>query len=303
MLPPVASLPTARRATPWRIQAARRAGRVLLYLTLIAWSFVFAFPFYWLAITSLKDIESIIGEVEWFPEPILFENYVTMWNAHPVGLWIRNSFMITTLGVVAQTLVSLLVAYGFARFRWPGSRFLFFILLGTLIMPGHMLIIPQYVMFTTIGWIDQWWPLMVPNLFGSAFYIFLLRQFIMTLPRELDEAAYTDGANSLGVLFRVLAPNMRPAIATVVVFSFVSHWTDFFGPLIYLNSADKLTLQVGIYFFRGFYGGYGGDYDFPLDTVNLMMAISVLSTVPMVIFFFVAQKQFIRGIVLTGIKA
>ena len=293
-----------RNATPFRIRLVRILSRFLMYATLIAWSGVFIFPFYWLVSTSLKDIPSIIGQIEWFPDPVMWGNYAEMWSQHPVGLWIRNSLMITVFGVLAQVFVSLLVAYGFARFRWPGSRVQFFLLLGTLIMPGHMLIIPQYLMFNAIGWIDQWWPLMVPNLFGTAFYIFLLRQFIMTLPRELDEAAYTDGASSLGVLFRVLAPNMRPALATVAVFSFVGHWTDFFGPLIYLNSADKLTLPVGIYFFHGFGGGtYVGEFTQNVDTINLLMAISVVSVTPMIIFFFFAQKQFIRGSALTGIKA
>jgi ABC-type glycerol-3-phosphate transport system permease component len=187
---------------------------------------------------------------------------------------------------------STLIAYGFARFSFPGSRMLFILLLSSLMLPGHVTIIPRFLMFRDWQWLDTFWPLITPNFFGAALSVFLIRQFLMTLPRELDEAAEIDGASSWDILWRLLVPLSKPAIATVAVFTFIDAWNEFFEPFIYLSSPARLTLAVGIRWFRTQY-----EMQF-----QLMMAISVMAVMPIIIVFLFTQKFFIRGIALTGLK-
>ena len=185
-----------------------------------------------------------------------------------------------------------MVAYGFARFKFPGSRVLFFLLLSSLMLPGHVTIIPRFLMFRDWQWLDTFWPLITPNFFAAAFSVFLIRQFLMTLPREIDEAAEIDGATSWDILWRLLVPLSKPVIATVAVFTFIDSWNEFFEPFIYLSSPDRLTLAVGIRWFRTQYE----------TQFHLMMAISVVAVLPIIIAFLFTQKYFIRGIALTGLK-
>jgi ABC-type glycerol-3-phosphate transport system permease component len=185
----------------------------------------------------------------------------------------------------------MLAAYGFSRVRCPGRDRAFVFVLATM-MPYHVVLIPRYLLFRDLGWLNSLYPLIVPNLFGSAFYIFVLRQFFLSLPMELDEAAQIDGASMLTILTRIVAPLAKPALATVAVFSFINNWNDFVQPLIYLQSPDRLTLAVAI---RWFTGRQGTEF-------HLLMAISVLALLPVIVMFFLAQKQFIRGIALTGVK-
>jgi ABC-type glycerol-3-phosphate transport system permease component len=222
-----------------------------------------------------------------------WRNYPEAWTTMPFNRFLLNTLIITVLGIVGTVLSTSFVAYSFARLRWPGRDVLFVVVMATLMLPSQVTLIPQYVIYRTLGWIDTFLPLIVPAwLGGSAVYIFLLRQFFMTIPVELDEAARIDGASSFTVWTRVMLPLSKPILATVAVFSFVALWNDFMGPLIYLNSTKNLTLAVGLRVFQGTYGTY----------MHLLMAVATVALVPVVIIFFVAQKQFVRSIVLTGIK-
>jgi len=268
--------------------------QALVLLLLILGSAVYAFPFFWMLSTSLKPPANIyLDPPQWIPDPVVWMNYIDIFKVGPVWSWIFNSTLITAVSVVVRTLSSVLVAYGFARFNFPGIRVLFLLLLSSLMLPGHVTIIPRFLMFRDWHWLDTFWPLIVPNFFGAAFSVFLIRQFLMTLPRELDEAAEIDGANSWDILWKLLVPLSKPVIATVAVFTFIDQWNDFFEPFIFLSSPDKLTLAVGIRWFRTQY-----DTQF-----HLMMAISVVAVLPIIVAFLFTQKYFIRGIALTGLKS
>ena len=267
--------------------------RTLLYVLLIVGGLAYTFPILYMIRTSLiekGDLYAIPPIV--FPFPPAWDNYIDMWTNGPTAHWVKNSVIVTLISVVAETIVSTLVAYGFARCRFVGRDKVFLGVLATMMLPGAVTLIPRWLMFFHLGWIDTMWPLLVPRFFGTAFYIFILRQFFLSLPKELDEAAEIDGAGRLQVLFRLIVPLSVPAIATVGVFSFMNRWNDFLEPLIYLLHEENLTLAVGM---RFFINRHETEY-------ALLMAGGVLMTGPMIVAFFFAQKQFIRGIALTGIK-
>jgi multiple sugar transport system permease protein len=222
-----------------------------------------------------------------------WENFVQAWTSKPFTRFLFNTVFITVCCIVGQVLTSSLVAFGFSRLQWPGRNLLFMLVLATMMLPGEVTMIPTYLLFRRLGWIDTFLPLIVPSfLGGGAFSIFLFRQFFMTLPRELDEAARIDGCNSLGVYRHVLMPLCKPIVATIAVFAFVGHWNDFLNPLIYLNSSDKYTLAVGLRFFQGAYN----------TDLHLLMAASTLVLIPVLIVFFLGQKHFVKSIVLSGVK-
>ncbi|MGI8482902.1 MAG: carbohydrate ABC transporter permease [Thermomicrobiales bacterium] len=283
----------ARRVVLDRRTLLRVTRQVLIYLVLVAGGLLFVFPFYWLITTSIKSADMIMADPpQWIPHPLAFSNYSDLIAAAPVLDWIRNTVVVTALGTTFYTVSSVITAYGFARHPFPGSRILFFLVLATMMVPGHITIIPRFIMYRQLGWLDTLLPLIVPTLFGSAFYIFLLRQFLLTIPRELDEAAELDGANTLQILWDILLPLARPAIVTVALFAFIDLWSDFLEPFIYLSSPENLTLQVGLRWFSTQYG----------TQFHLLMAGSVLGMAPIIVVFFFAQKQFIQGITLTGLK-
>jgi ABC-type glycerol-3-phosphate transport system permease component len=272
---------------------ARVGARSLTYLVLVVGSVVYVIPFLWMVRTSLMPVENMfIYPPQLIPSPVRWLNYVEMWNTGPFLSWVRNSGIVTASTVVGETLTSILVAFGFARTRFPGRNKIFVFVLATLMIPYHVVLIPRYLLFRDLGWINTLYTLIVPELFGSAFSIFVLRQFFLTLPIELDEAAEIDGAGPLTILWRVIVPLSGPAVATVAIFSFINHWNDFVQPLIYLQTPEALTLAVGI---RWFTGQHGTEF-------HLLMAASVVALLPILVVFFFAQKQFIRGIALTGIK-
>jgi len=282
-----------RAEVPARRRLLGALRKVMVYGLLVGGGLVFAFPFYWLVTTSLKPVDMIMADPpQWFPNPIAFSNFAELMDTAPVLHWVRNTVVVTFLGTIFYTASSVLAAYGFARHPFPGSRVLFFVVLATMMMPGHITIIPRFILFRELGWLDTLLPLIVPTLFGSAFYIFLLRQFFLTIPRDLDEAAELDGANTLQILWDILLPLARPAVVTVALFAFIEQWSDFLEPFIYLSSPENLTLQVGLRWFSTQYG----------TQFHLMMAGSVLAMAPVVLLFFFAQKQFIQGITLTGLK-
>ena len=232
----------------------------------------------------------------WIPARPRWENYSGALAALPFGRYLFNTTVITA-SVLVLTLVSCtLVAYGFSRLRFPGRDLLFALCISTMMLPGQVTMIPLYMAYAKLGWVDSYLPLIVPSLFGSPFYIFLLRQFFLTIPREYDEAALLDGAGRLRIYWSIVLPLARPALATVALFCFIGTWNDFFGPLIYLNSPEKATLTLGLNMLKSQVMGSGS------VQWHILMAASVLVMLPNVIVFFIAQKQFIRGIQIGGLR-
>jgi multiple sugar transport system permease protein len=265
----------------------------LTYLLLIGGSILFVLPFYWMVRTSLMSVENIfLYPPQLIPDPVVWYNYVEMWQTGPFLHWLKNSAIVTLTTMVGETVTSMLVAFGFARTRFPGRDKLFVFVLASLMIPFYVVLVPRYILFRDLGWINTLYPLIVPELFGSAFSIFVLRQFFLTLPLDLDEAATVDGASLWTIFWRIIAPLSKPAIATVAVFSFINHWNDFVQPLIYLQTPESLTLAVGI---RWFSGRFATEF-------HLLMAVAVVALLPIILIFFFAQKQFIQGIALTGVK-
>jgi multiple sugar transport system permease protein len=271
--------------------------RALVYAALVVLAVMFVAPFLWSVSTSLKSTAEIYS----FPPTLLpsvpqWGNYARVLEQVPYGAWVRNSLVIVVMHTVGSVLTASLVAYSFARFDYPLKNAIFLVTLGTLMLPSQVTLIPQYILFHHLGWIDTSLPLWVPAWFGGgAFSIFLLRQFLMTLPRELDEAAHIDGAGTFRIYWNILMPLCKPALATLTVFSIIDNWTDFQGPLIYLNSPLHFTVAVGLNFFQA-----QTDIKYPME--YLLMAGSVMTIAPMVVLFFLTQRFFMEGIVLSGVK-
>jgi ABC-type glycerol-3-phosphate transport system permease component len=267
----------------------------LFYVALIGGSILYAIPFFWMIRASLMSLDMFFEVPQpLIPNPPAWNNYTDVWQIGPVLWWITNSTIITFVQITVGTLVSAVVAFGFARLRFPGNRVLFVLVISTMMLPEHVTIIPQVILFRELNWLDTLLPLIIPLLGGTPLYIFLLRQFFLTLPLELDEAAAIDGASRMRVFWTVVMPLSKPAIATVAVFGFISRWNDFFFPLIVLQSSERLTLAVGMRWLQA------GQYE--AQRLHLQMAIALIAVAPVVILFFLAQKHFIRGIALTGIK-
>jgi multiple sugar transport system permease protein len=264
----------------------------LVYLLLLVGSAIFSIPFLWTLSTALKTHANVFSQPpQIWPHPIAWDNFSKAWTALPFTSFVLNTIMLAVVCTSAQVVTGSLVAYGFARFSFRGSKLLFGVLLSTMMLPGQVSMIPVFLIWRDLRAIDTYWPLIVPAFFGGgAFNIFLLRQFFVSIPRELDEAAMIDGAGYPQIWWRVLMPLSGPALATVAVFSFIGHWDDFMGPLIYLNSPEKYTVAVGL---RMFQDSYGTD-------LEQVMAASVIHILPVVVLFFCAQRYFLRGINLTG---
>ena len=287
--------------TPTRVSARLkmpRPGRIVLYVVSVALTLMFIFPFVWTISSSLKTAYEVVGyPPSLIPQVFQWGNYYQAWTSIQFDVFFKNSLIVVVLTVLGGTSSAFVVAYGFARFRFPGRNAAFGLCLATLVLPPEVTIIPLFLTFKQVHWLDTLKPLIVPSFFGGgAFAIFLLRQFILTLPFELDEAAMIDGASRLRVLVNVIAPNAKPALATVAIFTFIGHWNDFFGPLIFLNSPENFTLPLGLYSLKT----YAGDPGEPKD--QLLMAGSVIATLPILLVFFAAQRYFIQGIVTTGMK-
>jgi multiple sugar transport system permease protein len=277
---------------------ASRPGRVLLYAVALLIATFFMIPFLWTVGSSLKT--SI--EIRHFPPALLpssprLLNYVDIWNVVPLGTFFVNSAIVTLAAMVGQVCSATLVAYGFSRFRFPGREAIFLLVISTILLPREVVLIPTFLIFKALSWLDTLLPLIVPAFFGGgAFFIFLLRQFFLTLPRELDEAAKIDGANSFQILLRILVPLAKPALATTAIFSFLAHWNDFLEPLIYLNSPKNFTVALGLRYFQTL----PNEAQEPRE--QLLMAASLVVTAPILIIFFLAQRYFVQGIVMSGIK-
>jgi ABC-type glycerol-3-phosphate transport system permease component len=284
----------------WKSQTLQRTVlKVVIYILLFSGSLIFLAPLAWMISTSLKPLDNVWAlKMEWIPKPILWTNYPEALKTLPFFLYVRNSVFVAVLATFGSVFSSALVGYGFARFRFPGRNIFFFILLGTMMLPGTVTFIPVYILFAKIHWVYTFLPLIVPPFLGAPFNIFLMRQFLLTIPMELDEAARMDGASSLRIFWSILLPLMRPAVATIAIFAFMSAWNDFFGPLLYLKDT-QYTLSLGLAYYRAtqISGAASGRTNW-----HYMMAIATLAMIPNVILFFLAQKQFMEGITLTGLK-
>lgn len=286
-----------RPVTRSKDSSARRVAAFLrwtvIYAVVCALALLFALPFLWLLSGSLKTDRQIFTlPPVWIPNPVTWSNYPESLSFIPYFQYLGNTLKIC-LGTVVGTLLSCtLAAYGFSRLRWPGRDVLFMVVISTMMLPYAVVMVPLFIVFKQLGWIGTYLPLIVPAFFGSAFFIFLLRQFFLTIPMELSDAARIDGANEVQILVRVILPLARPALAMVALFQFMDTWGDYLGPLIYINRQDKYTIALGLTLFL----------DQHAQEWALLMAASTVTLLPVIVIFFFAQRTFIEGISLTGIK-
>jgi ABC-type glycerol-3-phosphate transport system permease component len=270
--------------------------RIIWHTFFIVVSLSMLLPFFWLITSSLKRPEQIFTfPPEWIPNPVHWDNYEKLFDTIPVFRYTVNTLTITFGATLGQVITASLVAYGFARLRFAGRDLAFSAILATLMLPYAVTIVPVYVMFAKLGWVNTYWPLILPYWFGGgAFNIFLLRQFFRTIPMDLDEAAILDGASRLRIFATIIVPLSRPALMSVLVLSLLHHWNDFLAPVIYLTDSTKWTLAIGISSLSSLESGR--------DFTHYQMALSTLIVLPVVIVFFLAQRVFIQGIALTGVK-
>jgi multiple sugar transport system permease protein len=268
------------------------AKNVMLHLVIYALAIIVIAPFLWMILTSFKDMSEIyVYPPKWLPEKFNFDNYVNAFTAAPFGRYYLNSLIVALAVTLGQLITCSMAAFAFARLRFKGRDILFYIFLGTMMIPYNVTMIPSFMVLYWLGWIDSYYALIVPGL-ASAFGTFLLRQFFITIPRELEEAAYIDGATRFQVLRRIIVPLAKPALATLAIFTFMGVFNDFIWALIVINSEQMQTVQLGLAIFRDRY----------LTEWDLLMAGSVTAVLPILIVFFFAQKYFIKGITLSGLK-
>lgn len=266
---------------------------VILHVALIIGAAVMIFPFLWSITSSLKSVSQIfIVPPEFIPNPFVWSNYPDSLKAMPFGRAYWNSFYITVLIVGVQLITASMAAYAFAKMRFPGVNILFILFLATMMVPKQVTMVPTYMIMSKIGWLDTHLALIVPGALFNAFSVFLLRQFIMGIPKELEEAAVVDGANPLRIYWSVILPLVKPALAAVGIFSFMGTWNNFLEPLIYLSTPDLFTVPLMLNYFKGLYATDWG----------LMMAGSTISIIPVLVIYIIAQKHIIEGVALTGIK-
>jgi ABC-type glycerol-3-phosphate transport system permease component len=272
----------------------RRVLRIAVaYLLLTVGAVFFALPFIWTFLSSFKSEAQIFKvPMEWIPRPFLVSNYVESWKAQPFLLYYKNSIVITGGNMLGTALTCTLAAFGFSRLRFFGKRIIFMAIIGTMILPYQVTIIPRFLLFKSLGLLNTPWPLILPAFGAPPFFVFLMRQFLATIPAELDDAATIDGCGTFGILWRILLPVSKPALTSVAIFTFMNTWNDFFNPLLYISSRSKFTITLGLMRFRN---------DFYVDW-SYLMAASVIAILPCLIIFFLLQKYFVQGIALTGLK-
>ncbi|RME76491.1 MAG: carbohydrate ABC transporter permease [Chloroflexi bacterium] len=298
------SIPSDTLSTEWRrLKKLSLAGwlvELLKYTILIVLAITFVLPFYWMASSALKNDSQIYTVPPvWIPNPAIWRNFIDAWASQPFNLYIFNTVVRyaipSTIGTVFS---SALVAYGFARVRWPGRDILFFICLATMMIPFQVTMVPLFMIFKQFGWLNTFLPLVVPAFFGVPYFIFMLRQFFLTIPEEISDAARIDGASELDILFRIIMPLSKPALTVVALFSFIDAWNNYLGPLIYLNDQRQYVLALGIENMRRTFM-YNSTV---ANAYPYLMAVSTIVTIPIVIAFFFGQRTFIEGISLTGMK-
>lgn len=281
----------------WTAARIRRIlGRAAVYIFITALAIVFFTPFFWLVSSSLKEGDHIFEQpVQWIPAHPQWQNYPNAWNALPFTRFLFNTLFVTPLPVITDVFTAAVVAYGFARFRFPLRNTLFLLMISTMFLPGIVTLIPSFLIWKQFNLIDQYDPLVIPALFGGGpLFIFLMRQFFLSIPKEIEEAAIIDGANVMQVFLQVMLPLIRPALLAVGIISFQGHWNDFLGPLIYLNTQAKYTLTIGMYFFTG------GANERP--HWEWLMAMSTLMLLPMLLLFIFFQRHFIEGLTAGSVK-
>ncbi len=274
-------------------------GHFLLHVILILLGFTFMVPLLWVFSTSLKSPPRVFTyPIQWIPNPVQWQNYpdlltILQFSGKPaILLFTQNTLFVTLTATLGTLLSTIFVAYSFARLRWPERDLVFSLSLATMMLPGVVTIVPTFLIFRQLRWLDSFLPLIVPYWFGiQGFYVFLLRQFFLSLPYELEEAARIDGANSLRILWQIMVPLARPAIITVGIFSFLQHYNEFLAPLLYINTTERFTLALGLQMYQGRFG----------DRWPTVMAASTIVILPTIVVFFVAQRYFIKGIHLTGL--
>lgn len=288
---------TTLNTIPWHKRRSVRSTvwKVTVMIILIALSVLFIAPVIWMLSSAVKDNIHVL-DGQWVPSTAHWENFKQAWslNGAEFNQYARNTLVITISSVAGVTLSSSLVAYSFARLRWPGRDALFILVLATMLLPSIVLFIPQFIIWSKLNFVDTYIPLVLPSWFGAPFYIFLLRQFYRGIPDELSDAAKVDGASEIRIWWQIIMPLARPALIAVSIFSFTGSWEDFFNPLIYLNTRSKFTLQLGLDVFSNNYGGF--------PQYNLLMAVGLIIMLPVLVFYFFGQRYFIEGVTLTGIK-
>jgi ABC-type glycerol-3-phosphate transport system permease component len=291
------------RHVPMAARKAKRQrwiGRTILYLVAIAASLLFMLPFAWTVFSSLKTpSELYVFPPTWLPNTPQFANYAEVFTVAPFGRWLWNSVIVAGISTFGAVFSAAITGYSFARFRYPGRNFIFLITLSTMMLPAEVTLIPLYLLFNKIGWLDSYKPLIIPAFFGGgAFLIFMMRQFFMTIPMDLDEAARIDGASYLRIFMQIILPLSLPALATAAIITFIGDWNSFLFPYIILNTKEKFTIGIGIKYFQS----VASNIDSMEPRENLLMAASLMMTAPIILLFFVAQRYFVRGIVMSGIK-
>ena len=292
------TLGLARALTPREpLFPARETKPALLHLVLISGSALFLVPFVWMVVTSLKtDVQTNAFPPVWVPHPVLWRNYPDALKFLPPDsgfglLNLTNTLIIAVMSVIGTVLSSSLVAFGFARLRWPGRDWLFGLLLATMMLPDAVTMMPRFLIFRNLHWVDTLLPLWVPSFFASAFNVFLLRQFFLGVPQELEDAAKIDGCGPLGTWWRVMLPMVKPALAAVTIMTFLGAWRDFMGPLIYISSPEKMPVSYVLQLYNASHGGEPA----------LLMAATTLVVLPVIVLFFFTQRYFIEGVSLTGL--
>jgi ABC-type glycerol-3-phosphate transport system permease component len=273
----------------------RQRQHLLTHIVLLIGAVVVLFPIVWMISTSLKDpVQVKQFPPVWIPNPLVWENYINAVTIFPIPFWIfvRNSFFLTGMNMLGSILSNTVIAFAFARLRFRGSNVLFLIVLSTMMLPEQVTMIPLFILFSKLGWVNTYLPLVVPQFFGNAFFIFMLRQFFTTIPRELDDAARLDGCGILGLFWRILLPLSRPAIGIVAIFEFTGSWNWFLGPLIYLSRMETFPLALALSFLNATYRVLWSE----------LMVVSFIAMLPPLILFFFAQRAYIQGIVVTGVK-
>lgn len=267
--------------------------RVLLYLAVLIGAVIFAMPFYWMIRTAVMPRHQVyIFPPVWIPETLVWSNFANPFKVFPFERWFLNSALVAGLSAVGTAFSAAMVGFSFARLRFPGRDFLFLIVLATMILPQHVVLIPSYLLFSWLGWVDTFLPLIVPNWFAPAFFVFLMRQFFMTIPKEYDDSAYIDGCNPWSLFWRFHLPLSVAAIGVVLIFQITFQWNDFLHPLIYIHKVNDFTVALGLRLFQGQMSNQLQD----------LMAASLLAILPTLIVFFFAQRYFVQGIVVSGVK-
>lgn len=287
------SLLSGVRASKLRHKATNLLFRLVWYVGLSLLGIIFLLPFFWMLSTAFKRPGDVfVYPIKWIPDPIVWRNFADAWKVAPFTKFLQNTMVITAFCMVGEIISCSLAAFAFARIPFKGRDTLFVVLLATMMLPPQVTLIPTFIIFSKLHWVNTFLPLIVPSWFTRPFYVFLLRQFFLSIPVELEDAARVDGSSRLRTWWEIFIPLSRPALATVLIFSFIAHWNDFFEPLIYLNSQSKQTLTLGLTTLRDAYS----------TQWHWMMAIAILMVLPCLALFFMFQNYFVEGITMTGTK-